>query len=344
MKVLLIGDPHFMISNINETRRYTKKIVALIKSEEPRFIVVLGDVFHTHEKKHILVEKEVTHFLKSISDLVKTYLLVGNHDMINSQQFLTTNHAFTAYRYWENLVICEKPVYMKLDDKQFIFTPFVPPGRLIEALETLISNHDVRSSNEHLNTEQITRDTYTKVDCIFAHQEIYGCRFNPTTLSEDGDRWLETNPMLISGHIHDEQWVGDNVYYPGSSMQHGFSESGEKIVAIADFGEKISFERFDLGMRRKRIMYVNVEDLANITIPENENIKLVIKGTAEEIKTIRKREDYHELTDKVKVSFIPKEISIKRDSRKKSVIEILKDLVNDEPENVKAALGLLLGK
>jgi DNA repair exonuclease SbcCD nuclease subunit len=323
-KILAIGDPHFMLSNLSETKRYTKKIVSLIKSEAPDLVVVLGDVFHTHEKKHILVEKEVTYFLKNISNLVTVYLLVGNHDMINSQQFLTTNHAFSAYKYWDNLIVCDKPLKLVLNDKLFIFTPFTPPGKLFEALDTL--------------------DNWKSSDCVFAHQEIHNCYFNPTTLSEHGDKWDESFPMLISGHIHDEQWIGKNVYYPGSSMQHGYSENSEKIVCLATFEDsKIpTIERYDLGMKRKKIVYIDIGDLDSFKIPNDETIKLVIKGTPEEIKTIRKRKDYHDLVFNTKVSFIPREFKYDVKSKKKSVIEILKDLVINEPDNVKQALEVLL--
>jgi hypothetical protein len=44
-------------------------------------------------------------------------------------------------------------------------------------------------------------------------------------LSEKGDPWSSENPPIISGHIHDEQKVGTNIWYPGSAMQHGYSSN-----------------------------------------------------------------------------------------------------------------------
>jgi DNA repair exonuclease SbcCD nuclease subunit len=325
MSVLTIGDPHFMLANLDETREYTKKIVSIIKDKNPDIVVVLGDLFHTHEKKHILVEREVTVFLSNLVKYATVYLIVGNHDMINSQQFLTKNHAFTPYRKWDNLIVCDRPKEATINDKKYIFVPFVPPGRFFDALNEI--------------------EDWKSADCIFAHQEIYGCKFNPTMVSEHGDKWSSKYPMLISGHIHEEQWVKKNVYYPGSSMQHGFAETQDKIIALAEFKEKIpNIERFTLGLRRKRVVYIDIKDLEKIEseLDTSDNIKLVIKGTPEEIKTVRKRKDYHDLVGKVKVSFIPKEIQIDRNIQKKSVIQILKELVTDEPDNVKDALEILL--
>ena len=232
MSVLAIGDPHFMLSNLDNTHEYTKKIVKIIKQKNPDIVVVLGDLFHTHEKKHLLVENEVTFFLSNLVKHSTVYLIVGNHDMINSQQFLTKNHAFTPYKKWDNLIICDRPKEEIINDKRYIFVPFVPPGRFFEALDHI--------------------EDWKSADCIFAHQEIYGCKFNPTMVSEHGDKWEPSFPMLISGHIHEEQWVDTNVYYPGSSMQHGFAECQDKIIILAKFENKIpEIERFNLGLRKK---------------------------------------------------------------------------------------------
>lgn len=334
MKILCIGDPHFMLSNLDQIKEYTKKIVSIIKKDRPDIVVVLGDLFHTHEKKHILVEKEVTYFLKYLVKYSEIYLIVGNHDMINSQQFLTQNHAFTPYKNWESLTVCDRVKAVEIKGKTFVFVPFTPPGRFIEALDTY--------------------PEWRSADCIFAHQEIRGCRFNPTMVSEDGDIWEDDYPMLISGHIHDEQWVGNNVYYPGSSMQHGFSENCEKTIAMAEITDDTDMDitRYNLGLRKKRIVYIDIEDINSENTKEklekytDDDIKLVIKGTPEEIKTLRKGSDYKTMSDNqnMKISFLTKDIDVRRDSRKKSLLEILKDLVDDEPENVKDALKILLEK
>lgn len=325
MKVLTIGDPHFKVNNLDEVSIFINKIVNLIKKLQPDLTVVLGDVFHTHEKKHVLVEKAVTKFLKHIVKYSLVYLIVGNHDMINCQQFLTANHSFTAYKYWEGLVICDKPKKLVLKDKTFIFVPYVPTGRFIEALDTLET--DWRSA-----------------DCIFAHQEIYNCRFNPVLTSEHGDKWKKKYPLLISGHIHDEQWVGKNVYYPGSCMQHGYSENADKIVALITFEEDFEIERIDLGLSKKRIVYIDISDIEKLKeLKDKSNTKVVIKGEPESIKSTRKRKDYSDLTDGLKISFIPKDI-VTKTVEKKSMLTILKDIIVDDDESVKTALEVLLEK
>lgn len=50
MKVLAIGDPHFMITNIKNVELFMEKIYLLIESQQPDLIVMLGDLLHEHER------------------------------------------------------------------------------------------------------------------------------------------------------------------------------------------------------------------------------------------------------------------------------------------------------
>jgi len=328
MKVLAIGDPHFMVSNLDSVKIYINKMVKLAKDQDPDFIVVLGDLLHTHEKIHSTVLRYATRFLRELSEISPVYLIIGNHDMNTCGEFLNNNHAFNSFKNWENLTVCDRVKEYIIEDKKFVFCPYVPPGRFKEALDTLP------------NWETAT--------AIFAHQEFLGCRFNPVAVSEIGDPWDSNLPLVISGHIHDSQWVNENIFYPGSSIQHAFGESADKTVVMITFKEKPKFKKYNLGMRKKKIVYLELENIDSFK-PDSENeIKLVLKGTSEEFKTFRKSKKYHELTKNIKVSFIPRESTIHNTSnnqsitRKKSVVEILKDLINDEPENVKKALDSIL--
>ncbi len=64
--------------------------------------------------------------------------------------------------------------------------PYVPPGRFVEALNI------------------IDNEWWKNVNCIFAHQEFYGCKMGAIE-SIEGDKWDHSFPLVISGHIHSEQ-------------------------------------------------------------------------------------------------------------------------------------------
>ena len=170
MKVIAIGDPHFRVDNIPEVNLFIDKIEELCKKENPDFIVILGDVLHTHERIHTVPLNKAYEFIERLKKICQIFVLVGNHDMTSNQNFLNENHWMNGMKQWDNIKIVDKLEFFKIDDFLFTFLPYVPPGRFIEALN---SNNDIDWKNS---------------DCIFAHQEFFGSKMG-CIISMDGDKW-----------------------------------------------------------------------------------------------------------------------------------------------------------
>ena len=92
VKVLFIGDPHFKIDNIPEVEVFINKVTELTENKKPDFIVIAGDLLHTHERLHTIALNKAYDFIDKMRTISPTYVLVGNHDMCNNSQFLTENH------------------------------------------------------------------------------------------------------------------------------------------------------------------------------------------------------------------------------------------------------------
>lgn len=137
VRVLCIGDPHFKKKNVKDTDKMTESVIELIKTENPDFVVVLGDILDKHETIHESPLSRATLFLRKIQNLVKTFVLVGNHDMVNNSVFLTSENPFEAMKYWENITIVDVPVQENHRGHLFTFVPYVYPGRFMEAIDTL---------------------------------------------------------------------------------------------------------------------------------------------------------------------------------------------------------------
>lgn len=439
MKVIAIGDPHFRTDNIPEVNLFLDKIEELAKKENPNFIVVLGDVLHTHERLHTIPLNKAYEFIERLRNVAKTFVLVGNHDMCfskntpillwdgnvknsqeikvgdilvgddntprkvintkyghtkmytvkqkngmnytvtenhilclknpykicdymadidmsvkeylsihenirknlygyrkeldkimlteieivesdereffgwetdgnhkflltdstvvhncNNQQFLSQNHWMNGMKEWDNVEIVDTTICRKVDNYNFVFCPYVPPGRFQEALDT-----------------DKTID-WKKADCIFSHQEFYGCKMG-AIVSVDGDKWPENFPNIVSGHIHSRQIIQDNVYYCGSSMQNAFGESEKNVIPILTWskpGQKYSLNEVDLLLPRKKIIYTDVQSMEDYEQPETEDkIKITISGVYDEFKAFKKTKKYRELVKKgTKIVFKPKKI------------------------------------
>jgi metallophosphoesterase superfamily enzyme len=282
MKAIAIGDPHFRIDNIPDVEIFITKIEELVKQENPDIIIILGDLLHTHEKIHVTPLNKAYHFIDIMRKYAKTFVLVGNHDAINNQIFLTNNHWMNGMKKWKNVVIVDTVIHETIKNIHLVFCPYVPPSRFQEALNT--NDQDWKSA-----------------DCIFAHQEFYGCKMGAIT-SVDGDKWPDDYPNVISGHIHSNQKIQSNIYYCGSSMQHAFGESDKNIIPIITWennDKNYILNEVDLNLPRKKIIYTDITEIDNIKPQHSgDKIKISISGNIDEFKAFKKTKHYKELINK----------------------------------------------
>ena len=297
-----------MIKNIPEVEIFVKKLEELIKNENPDYIVMLGDLLHEHERLHTIPLNIAYNFIKMLSSYAYTYCIVGNHDLINNKQYLTDNHWMNAMKDWDNVKVIDKVI----TENNFVFCPYVPPGRFTEAVESYIKS-----------------DT----KCVFAHQEFYGCKMG-AIVSVEGDKWLDTHPIVISGHIHSNQRPQDNVYYPGASLQHAFGESEKNIIPIITFSDSgYDIREVDLELPRKKIVYVDIENIDDYEVKDTKHkLKIKLSGNYEEFKTFKKSVKYKELSKKgIKISYKPKKVEEKiNDIDSSDFLKILHNLVIKE--------------
>ena len=296
MKVIAIGDPHFTTKNITEVKNFINKLKELLDKENPDFIVMLGDLLHEHERLHTIPLNIAYDFVKLLSSYTHTYCIVGNHDYINNKQFLTNNHWMNAMKDWKNVTIVDKVIY----ENNLLFCPYVEPGRFLEAVESYLSN-----------------DIYG----IFAHQEFYNCKMGAIT-STVGDQWPDEYPIVISGHIHSNQRIKENIYYPGASLQHAFGESEKNIIPVINFEKgKYDIQELDLNLPRKKILYVDMENIDEFNLPEtNDKLKIKLSGNYEEFKTFKKTKKYKSLSKKG-IKIVYKHTKIKENSNENKEIE-----------------------
>lgn len=278
---LIIGDPHLKNRNTTLNKQYVDAILNIAHDRQPTFTVILGDILDTHETIKVSPCKVATEeLIDKLSKIAPVFVIIGNHDLSDPNQFLTDNHIFNPLKKWRNVTIIDYPKYIDIKGKEFVMCPYVPPGRFKEALD------------------KVTEDGYAWdiADCIFAHQEFFGCHYGYGP-SQKGDKWDEDYPPVISGHIHDEQRIGTNIYYPGASMQHSFSENYKKYVWLVDFtsepaeGTHFCYEKISLGLNRQRLIAVDVNAMDSFddsVCDKYRQVKLQVRGTHPEIAAFKK--------------------------------------------------------
>jgi len=278
MKILFIGDPHIKNDNHEEVDILMNQLSMICEREKFDRIIIGGDLMHYHERIFTQSLNKSLEFVKLISSFAPTDILVGNHDMINNQQFLTTNHWLNVFSDFSNVTVIDKPL---LRDNMLLM-PYVYPGRFMEAIS---------------NTEWQTAHV------IFAHQEFRGCKMG-AVISKEGDEWKETWPQVISGHIHDNQRPQPNIYYPGSPLQHAFGDTDKRVVCYYDGG----IHDIELDVPKKRIVTTTISKLDVSSL--SSSTKLKMNATPEEFKLFKQTADYKACIEKgVKIQLNSKPIS-----------------------------------
>jgi DNA repair exonuclease SbcCD nuclease subunit len=264
-KLFIIGDPHFRVDTIPQSATFTEQVEKYILSSHQDLagIVIMGDVLHNHEKIHTSALNSALAFITMCSSYKPTYVLVGNHDAINNSIFCSDEHWMNVLKNKPNITVIDKPVQLEIVNCcKVSFCPYVPDGRLVEALSRI--------------------DDWTKVDLVLAHQLLDGAKMGPI-VAQGVEEWKDDYPLCISGHIHDKQTVKQNLYYCGSSVQHAFGESGDKTCCVFDCITKTYDEVEITGMKRKEILYVEAEDIKNIEpilqkLKDDREYKIVVRG------------------------------------------------------------------
>lgn len=181
----------------------------------------LGDVFHHNERVHYSPLAEFTETLTRIRELIPHIIIIaGNHDMANNQQFMVQKGTvLSAFGAMEHVDLVEEARLITIshkrhgrrnkEDATLLCVPYVPPGRFDEAVHSVLRGKHPRAMN---------------VSLVLAHQTITGClttttggHIGPRSVTH-GDGWPVDYPPMISGHIHEQQTVGQNVLYPGCSL------------------------------------------------------------------------------------------------------------------------------
>jgi len=276
---------------------FMDRVEKIALEREPDKIVILGDLLHTHERLHTIPLNKAYELIDRMRKIAPTVVLVGNHDYIGNQQYLNDHHWMNGMKEWDDVTIIDPLVHEYINDIHVVYSPYVPPGRFQDALKS--------------NTEKDWKDA----DIIFAHQEFFGCKMG-AIVSVEGDKWPKDYPQILSGHIHSNQTPQENVYYPGSALQHAFGESEKNVIPIITWdspGVKYDLDEVNLALPRKRIIYKDVETMDEYDVPETEDkIKITVSGDYDGFKAFKKTKKYKELVKTgTRVVFKPKKVKKK---------------------------------
>ncbi len=330
MSILIVGlgDPHFKSNNEFSTGILHSSFINFLISQKKKNkiidVVVEGDLLDRFESINVHAFNRAINFIDDIRKNCRhVYLLIGNHDRPNNSVFLTNEHPFNALKKWEKITVVDKVIIDTLtaenkrianedddednDDEdeereisaEFVFIPYVPVGKLREALLTVSLDHPIENPN--LNEEGWER--LKNMAGGFSHQEYYGAKLG-ICKSINGDIWPTDGPFMVSGHIHNEEYLQPNLHYTGTPMQHGYDDISNKTISLYNYSkvgnrwQMIKEEKIDLKVPKKIHIKLTKEELLNFKVIENASIiRIDIEIDITEFKELKKNKKIKQLID-----------------------------------------------
>ncbi len=228
-----ISDIHFNINNLELAS--TALRAALDKAYSLSVpLIIAGDL---HDTKAIIRGEVANQLLDIFSKTpVQTYILVGNHDLLNEKGA-------------ENGLN-----YLKSENVSIISHPVCWPGYEVRFIP-------------YQNTTQKFKDALSSIpkgSIVVCHQGVQGAFLGDYVQDKTSvDPGSLEGYTLISGHYHRNQTVGPLTYI-GSPFTHTFGEANDGDKGFIVVNSDGTFTREILDIRRHVKIEVNIEDLDGV--------------------------------------------------------------------------------
>lgn len=202
IKTLYVGDPHVMVSNLDESDRLMSFIKETAIKENINKLVFLGDQMHNHA----ILRSEVVSFWKKwisiFSVNIRTIFLIGNHDYTGDAR--SKIHSMGAFKMLNIplLSIVDTP----LVEDNIVYVPYI---------------HDKSKFVEIANSFSSQANT------LVCHEDWDGAQYENGFYCPDGVKQEDVNfSLIIGGHIHKRSRFG-KVILPGTARWLTNSDANE---------------------------------------------------------------------------------------------------------------------
>ncbi len=279
-KVLYVGDPHAVVSELSDCDALLRCIVDAVKAHEPDRVVFLGDQVHHHGIAHLEVMAWWEHAFRTILAYRPVDVLVGNHDKCgNGREDISWMQFFrhTPGDFW----VIDQPWHLLLSGV------------------TTIPHMDSKAAFLASVDEQQSKT-------IVCHQAFRGGSFeNGFNIGDEGvDVSTYTGVTFISGHIHAPQEfdVGSaHVWYVGAPRWRTAADANVErhlwVVTHDDTGAIVDRVGVPTGAYCRRIW--DFQDEEGVVVPPGQDLldrsydkkddhRVTIKGSEEYLRTRRR--------------------------------------------------------
>jgi DNA repair exonuclease SbcCD nuclease subunit len=264
MKLLFVGDPHATVDSLPECERLVDFICEVAKEEHTQFIVLLGDLYHTHAVMRV----EVMAFWRAAFERMTNagpivIALKGNHDMPGSDS--EKAHALMAHKNQDKVWIVDDP--MDFDGWLNFLPYYADRTKFVEAAKSF----------------GLGLAPHGKV--LVCHQSFLGFKYENGHVIEDGINPADLpQELVISGHIHSPQRDG-KVWYIGAPRWRTASDVNTErniwVVEFNKYGEEVYSRSFPTNVACSELICLEdrvEKPLPDLTITNDARVMIDIHG------------------------------------------------------------------
>lgn len=258
MRILHLADLHIGryfngMSLLEDQRDMLKKIINVIKEENPDVILIAGDIYDRSVPREDAVRVYDEFLTKLVTLGKKNILITGNHDSHERVGFLNTLLEDKGLIIEGNV---KRPLRcITLQDEFGPVEIYLFPYRDTANLKTIYDLESFRDDTlvyDRIFHESVRKNTNRKI--LVYHGFVAGTRREEVEESDSeriisvgGHDFIKTDVFapfnyVALGHLHNPQWVVEGkIRYSGSPIKYSFSEEKhKKSISILDLdGEGI---------------------------------------------------------------------------------------------------------
>lgn len=207
---LIYTDFHLQLSNLDSVKEIMKEAIQIANSKGVSTHIWLGDVFDSR----ISQRQELLNGLTSIIEMFdqadhRILAIPGNHDKTNYSSY---NSFLDEYRYHPSFTLIDQLDFFSIKNISCYFIPF---------LEESLWMEEFKSGGNYKNTSKQVLFTHTAFDGSINNDGTkVECKIKPSL--------FKNFDAVASGHYHNYQEIGDNIFHLGSLQQNNFGEDDNK--------------------------------------------------------------------------------------------------------------------
>lgn len=266
--LLTIGDPHIQESNLQDTKNLSNFLVTKLVNKGISYVVIMGDMFHTHAVIRQNVIHAANEFVQDVSKIGEVYYITGNHDNADPRGGELNAADLTL----KGAVIANHEGHVNIPGTDYYLLGFRKNEDFVKEVALIASK----------NPKAI----------IMGHQTLQGATYESGMEAHGGIELSELPEVRqIHGHVHKRQSLKNGmIQYPGTPRSLSFSDKNEtKGVSIFD-AAGVEMEFISTNEATKCYYEVDLDEsqTTGIFTPNKlwkagDNVKLNISGTKDSI-------------------------------------------------------------